>query len=61
MRQEIFMKVTHDKYELPIAIADTAEELADMLHIKSVRSIRSRCKKSLYDFRYVIITIPQNR
>lgn len=51
------MKVTHDKFELPVAVADSAEELAEILHVKSPRSIRMRCKKSLYDFRLVIISI----
>lgn len=28
MKKIVWMKVTHDKYELPVAVADTAEELA---------------------------------
>ena len=56
MKQAIYMKVTHDKYELPIAWADSPEELGRMLKIKSYRSLKQRCRKSLYDFRMVIIT-----
>lgn len=29
----VFMAVTMDKYELPIAVADTRKELANMLHV----------------------------
>ena len=29
MKRYVYMKVTNDKYELPIAIADSAEELAE--------------------------------
>ena len=56
MKQAIYMKVTHDKYELPIAVADSPEELGRMLNIKSYRSLKQRCKKSQYDFRMVEIT-----
>ena len=31
----VWLRVTKDKYELPEYIADTAEELADMLGIRS--------------------------
>lgn len=31
----LWMKVTNDKYELPIAIAESAYELADMLGINA--------------------------
>ena len=29
--KKVYMQVTHDEYELPIAVADSATELADML------------------------------
>lgn len=36
----VYMKVTQDKYELPIFIADSVNELAEICGVKS-RSIRS--------------------
>ena len=30
MKNTIYMMVSHDKYELPLAVADSAKELADM-------------------------------
>ena len=43
----LYMKVTKDKYELPVAVAETKEELARMLGIKRdhVRSAFSHAKK----------------
>lgn len=32
---KVYMKVTADKYELPIAIADSPKELAEMVGVKS--------------------------
>lgn len=57
MKQEIFMKVTKDKFEFPIAMGDTAEELSALLGVSSVRDIRQKCKKSESAFRYVTINI----
>ena len=33
MKDVLYMKVTADKYELPIAVADTAVELAKMVGV----------------------------
>ena len=30
MKRYVWMKISHDAYELPEAVADTAEELADI-------------------------------
>ena len=30
----LYMAVTKDKYELPIAVADSVSELAEMVHVK---------------------------
>lgn len=40
------MQITNDKYELPLAVADTVEELAQMRGVKkdSIYSIMSRFK-----------------
>jgi len=35
----LWLKVTNDKYELPLAVADTKRELAEMLGLKKI-SIR---------------------
>lgn len=35
MKRKIYMCVTHDKYELPVAVADSPKELADMLGVTS--------------------------
>ena len=35
----LYMKVTRDKYELPVAIADSAAELARMVGVK-VQTVR---------------------
>lgn len=55
MKRFVYMKVTPDKYELPIAIADTAQELARITG-SSVNTIYSaisnyragRTKRSVY-------------
>lgn len=57
MKQEIYMKVTDDKYELPIAWGDTAAELAGQLGLKSTRDVKAKCKKGKYCFRYLKINI----
>lgn len=36
----VWMKVTNDKYELPVAIADSSEELAKMVGVKTGNNIR---------------------
>ena len=43
----LYMKVTRDKYELPVAVAETKAELARMLGIKreNVRTAFSHAKK----------------
>ena len=57
MIQEIYMKVTHDKYEFPVVFADSAKELADMLGVKADRTIKERCIHGEGDFRFVKINI----
>lgn len=41
----VYVKVTNDKYELPLAVADSERELARILHI-SVSAISHGVKKS---------------
>ena len=42
----IWLKVTNDKYELPVAVADSAEELAKLCGVKvnNIHSSRSHAK-----------------
>lgn len=44
---KVYMKVTGDKYELPIAIADSPKELAEMVGVKanSISSQITRAEK----------------
>lgn len=46
MKNVVYMKVTRDKYELPVAVADSATELARILDVnrKSIISAISREK-----------------
>lgn len=60
MSKKLWMKVTNDEYELPLAVADTMAELARMTGIKpeSLYSIISRDrhgKKHSYSYREVEI------
>lgn len=57
MIQEIYMKVSHDKYEFPIAFADSAKELSKILGVKADRDIKMKCRKSEGDFRLVRISV----
>jgi hypothetical protein len=43
------MKISKDKYELPIAVADTAQQLADMCgtSVHCILSIVSKTKKGV--------------
>lgn len=59
-KNKLYMKVTNDEYELPLAVADTMAELARMTGIKpeSLYSIISRerhGKKHTYSYREVDI------
>ena len=49
-RDYIYMKVSHDRYELPELIADSGTELALKLglHERSVTSQISKCKRKGY-------------
>lgn len=42
-QDHVYMQITNDKYELPLAVADTVEELAQMRGVKkdSIYSIMS--------------------
>lgn len=54
----LWMAVTSDKYELPIAIADTANELADYLGVTGKAIIQMKAKnQSGRNLGYKIVTI----
>ena len=57
----LYMKVTRDKYELPVAVAETKAELAWMLGIKRdhVRSAFSHAKK-YKNPTYVVVEVDDN-
>ena len=64
MKQEaemtLYMKVTRDEYELPVAVADTKNELARMLGIErgKVRSAFAKVKKYGYKHStYVVVEV----
>lgn len=55
MNECVWMKVTHDKYELPVAVANTATELGKILnvHPNVIRSAVCHAKKSGHKSVYV--------
>lgn len=57
----LYMMVTNDKYELPIAVADNAHELADMLGIKhgTVHSLMWRARKLHIKCQYIKVEIDE--
>lgn len=58
----LYIKVTNDKYELPVAVADSPSELAIMLGLKrqTLWSIFSRVRKGEYRYKiYQIVEIEE--
>ena len=55
----IWLKVTNDKYELPVAVADSAEELAKMCGVKvnNIHSSRSHAQARGNKTRYLKVEI----
>lgn len=58
----IWMQVTKDKYELPVCIADSAEELAKMCGTtaNSIKSSISHSKKRNFQCGYVCVKVTDN-
>lgn len=61
MRHNVWLKVTTDKYELPVAVADSAAELASLVGVKecNIYSSMSHVKNGTYNstpYRKVVIT-----
>ena len=58
-QMNIWLKVTNDKYELPVAVADSASELAQLLGIKknNIFSAISHAQKQGYKCQYRKVVI----
>ena len=59
MKQTICMKVTKDRYELPVAVADTFAELAKILGMKpeAIYSNISHCRKNGWKCSYIKVEV----
>ena len=55
----LYMEITNDKYELPLAVADTAEELARMRKVKpnSIHNLIWNAAKRKGRSRYIKVVI----
>ena len=61
-KDQIWMKVTMDEYELPVAVANTAAELARILGVSegSMRSWIYRARRDGYKCCYVCVKIEED-
>lgn len=59
--QYIWMKVTNDEYELPLAVADSSFELSKILGLSrnAVNEIVCRAKKRGGKCQYVCVKVPR--
>lgn len=57
----VYMEVTRDKYELPIAVANTVYELANMTNtsVNAIRSNICHAKKKGYKCKYVKVEVEE--
>lgn len=57
--QVVWMAITHDEYELPVAVADTAAELGRILGVteNAIYSGLSNSKRKGYKSKYVKVVI----
>jgi hypothetical protein len=57
--ERIWMLVTSDKYRLPMAVADSIEELAELVGVKvnTIVSAVSHAKKKGRNCRYIAVEI----
>lgn len=60
-QNEIYMLITTDRYELPVAVADTVKELAFLIGVteNNIRSAMSKAKKRETRCRYVKVVIEE--
>lgn len=61
-KMKIYMKVTDDKYELPLAVADSIKELSIILGIKeqSIRACLYRKRKFGIKTNYICVEIEES-
>ena len=59
MGKALYMQVTHDKYELPLAVADSIAELARLRGVSdnSIYSAMSNARKYGYNSIYVKVDL----
>lgn len=57
----LYLKVTNDKYELPVAVADSVGELARMLNMstKTLHSTFSRIRHGATYKTYIIVNVDE--
>ena len=57
----IWMEVTRDEYELPVAVADTADKLGKLVGVKghSIMEIMFRAKKRGGKCKYITVNISE--
>lgn len=55
----MYMMITHDEYELPLAVADTIRELARMLgkNPNTISSIMRHAREKGYWCRYIKVDV----
>lgn len=58
----IYMLITKDKYELPLAVANTKKELGDMVGVSPVTIANSiaRSRRDGHKSKYVRVDFPNN-
>lgn len=58
----VFMMVTKDKYELPLAVADTRKELGRMIGVSPITIANSitRTRKDGHKSQYIRVDFPDN-
>lgn len=57
----LWLQVTSDKYELPLAVADSAEQLASLIGVKTnnIFSAISNAKRGGYRCQYVKVELEE--
>lgn len=60
-RSKLYMLVSSDKYELPLAVADTTRELSVLIGVRedAIRSAMSKARKRGSKCRYVKVVIEE--
>lgn len=58
---KVYMEITLDKYELPVAVADSINELAALVNVKhtSIRVLMSRAKQRGGRCKYIKVELEE--